>query len=399
MALVPRQRKNKIVYYVANKLPGAKTPTFERVGTDKREAERRDAAMKKEIKAGHYRGKSTGGKTMGAQMEIYLTTRATITADDDRGRFRIHVLGRAKWFTEKRLEDLEPDDVIQLADELKLSYVNHRGVRTTLEPRSHANIFKSLLGPFFRYCRRKKMMVCNVMEVPRGTWSGHSKRRKPYDGPTVIAMSTDERLAPHWRMMFTLLFYTGVRIGEACGLTFRDYDRGPKPLGCLTVCKQYNGAKMKTAHHVDDENTRKIPVHPVLAAAIDAWWAHGFEQVYCRKPTPQDFIVPRESGQNQTRHATYEWFQIALDRLSLATGEPTPMHATRNTFISLALRGGARREVLEIITHRGEKGEGGREKRSEIDPYINMGWAPLCEAVLCFQPQPPAKTVKMKRAS
>ncbi len=370
MAIVTRIRKAGPVHFVANKQ--GKRMIWERVGSDKREAERRDSAMKKEIAAGVYTGKPTGAKTVAAYAETWLASRTTRTVRDDRDRYRVHVLGRCEWFTKLKLEDVRPKHTIKLAKELKAPYLK-RGKLVTLAPRSHANIFKSLLRPMFRDALIDELLMRDVMNFPKGILCGISLPREPYDAADVTAMTTDERVAPHWRMFFSLLFYTGARVGEVAGLRFCDYDREPKPLGCLLVEKQYDGQPLKTSVLVG-QNARKVPVHPVLAAALDAWWATGFEQVYCRKPTATDFIVPRTTdGRNQSNHSAYESFQAALVRLGIKN---RTMHATRNTFISFTRRAGAWEEVVEKITH--------NAKGSVVDAYTMFTWEPLCRAVLSF---------------
>src|SRR5262249_27958459 len=55
------------------------------------------------------------------------------------------------------------------------------------------------------------------------------------------------------------------------------------------------------------EHARKVPVHPALASILDAWWLGGFEFTYCRKPTLDDFIVPRtRDGLPHTRSSAYK---------------------------------------------------------------------------------------------
>jgi integrase len=380
MAIVTRIRKSGPVYSVSNRIPGQKQPAREPVGSDRREAMRRDAAMKKEIKAGIYVGKPTGAKTVGAYAEGWLAERNTRSLRDDVGRFKNHVVKRCPWFVELKLEDVRVSHVIRLAKELALPYVNAKGKTRTLAPRAHANIFKSLLGPMFRDARMAELMVRNVCELPRGTLNGSSKRRKPYAGTTVAAMTTDARIDLDCRMFCALLFYTGTRVGEACGLRFSDYDTETQPLGALVVSKQYNGEALKTDTQVDGAQTRWIPVHPFLAAALDEWRRTGFEMVYCRKPTPVDFIVPRrsDSARCHSKSSAYEMFQAALARLGI---ENQTVHATRNTFITLCRRAGARSDVLEQVTH--------NAAGKVIDIYTDFDWQPLCDAVACFMTRLP----------
>ncbi len=97
----------------------------------------------------------------------------------------------------------------------------------------------------------------------------------------------------------------------------------------------------------------------------------GFEFHYCRKPTADDFIVPRtKDGRPHTRSSAYK---LWLRACALAGVENRSLHSTRHTFITLARRGGARAEVVERVTH--------NAAGSIVDHYTHWDWAPLCEAV------------------
>jgi hypothetical protein len=53
------------------------------------------------------------------------------------------------------------------------------------------------------------------------------------------------------------------------------------------------------------------------------------------------------------------------------------LHSSRHTFITMCRRGGARKDVLEKVTH--------NAKGDIVDAYTHWDWNPLCEAVLCLQ--------------
>jgi integrase len=391
MAVVPRKRKNGIVYFVANRCNGR--VQFERVGPDKREATRRDAAMKKEIAAGTYVGKPTGATTVGAFAAEWFANRRNRSVETEEAWWDNHVIGRAKWFTEMKMEDVRPAHVLRLITFLRKPYVSAanqtRGREVMLSEKSIFNII-GVLSTMFRDGRIAGLMTVNACELPRGTLNKRTKKRRPYSAEVVRMLTTDERILPAERMFLTLLFYTGTREGEACGLRWRDWDRKPEPLGSLLVEKQYEGALLKTEKDNLGEATRVVPVHPFLEAALDMWWREGFEHVYCRKPTPDDFVVPcrarHRSGApykerflaHHTRSSAYKLFRRTLAVVGV---ENQALHATRNTFISLARRAGARADVLERVTH--------NASGDVIDVYTDFDWAPLCEAVNCFMSAPP----------
>src|SRR5689334_1568428 len=95
------------------------------------------------------------------------------------------------------------------------------------------------------------------------------------------------------RVFLWLAFYTGMREGEICGRRWRDWVRDSLPLGALLCTSQYDDRPLK-GDDADSGDTRPrvIPVHRELAAVLDDWWNSGWEVVYGRTPTEDDFIYP-----------------------------------------------------------------------------------------------------------
>jgi integrase len=252
-----------------------------------------------------------------------------------------------------------------------------------LGEKSIFNIF-AVLARFFKSARIAGIMRGNPCELER-THKPTNKarsRRKPYSAGDVELLTTDQRIRPDARMWIALAFYTGMREGEVCGRRFKDYDRDPEPLGAMTVETQYDGEFLKTSTVVRGEKPRVIPVHPALAAALDAWWSEGFEFVFCRKPTPDDFIVPCRARKlrNHTRSSAYKMFITACKLVGI---EPHTLHATRNTFISLCRRARCDVAALERVTH--------NASGDVIDVYTDYDWEPLCDAVETFMTTPPTR--------
>ena len=109
------------------------------------------------------------------------------------------------------------------------------------------------------------------------------------------------------------------------------------------------------------------------------WWVSGFELVFLRKPTLDDFIVPCHARdlRNHTKSSAYKLFRRACALIGV---EAHSLHSTRHTFITVARRNRARMDVLEKITHNAEG--------KTIDTYTHWEWEPLCQAVLCFTVNP-----------
>lgn len=89
-----------------------------------------------------------------------------------------------------------------------------------------------------------------------------------------------------------------------------------------------------------------------------------------RKPTPSDLIVPSRTGRNRSQYQALHRFHRDLARLEFRKRR---QHDARRTFITLATEDGARKEMLEWITH---------GRRSDIvSLYNEPQWAHLCGEV------------------
>jgi hypothetical protein len=137
----------------------------------------------------------------------------------------------------------------------------------------------------------------------------------------------------------------------------------------MAIRDQYNGRPLKT------ERPRVVPVHPELGSVLAAWMADGFELYTGHRPEPDDFIVPNISRRAKVPCHTRSSYYKAFTRFAEAAGiRPRSLHATRHTFITLCRRGGARKDVLERVTH--------NASGDIVDRYTHFDWAPLCAAVL-----------------
>lgn len=169
------------------------------------------------------------------------------------------------------------------------------------------------------------------------------------------------------RVLNAIKLLTGARIGEAVGLRWRDLDHAAVPLKRLNIVRSY-------AQLTKTETPRRVPVHPVLNAILREWKQEGWQQLMGRAPTDDDLIVPSRRGRIRSRHQHRNKFLADLERLGM---RPRRVHDTRRTFITLAQVDGARRDVLEQITH--------AAKGDIIDLYTSLPWPTLCEAVRCLR--------------
>lgn len=368
MAIVARQHKSGIVYWVV--FTWEKKPVWERVGGEKREAERMNRRRLAEVRSGTYVPPSARRATTNRQyLRDWLKKRTNRSREDERRWIENYVLTRP-WFADESLMEIRPRHLMQLIAELKTTVSLATG--KTLAGKSISNIY-GVLRTAYRDATIAEMMPSDPCVLPHGMFARKARRRPaPYSADEAKALIRCEKLPPDERIWIALAFLTGMREGEVCGRRWKDWARDGDPLGAIEVHSQYDDQPLKTDDG-DADRPRMVPVHPDLAGALTWWWSVGFELVFCRKPTLEDFVVPHRKGKAHTKSTAYKMWR----RACVAAGvENRTLHSTRRTFISLARRGGARKDVVEKITH--------NAAGDIVDLYTTWDWAPLCEAVLAM---------------
>jgi integrase len=372
MALVPRKRKGDVVHYqIAVWWKGKRY--WEPAGADKREARRLEARRKREVKDGTYvpPAARSGGITVKAYAERFFAGRTNRNAGSERKQVERHALAAA-WFADMRMDDLEPPLFLQLVKELRAKTQLVGGVpKRVLGEKSIANIHGTI-RTMFADAHFNKIIPFNPCVLPRGTFKRKSKPRAPYTGAEVQAFLSDA-VSVNRRLFIWIAFYTGMREGEICGRRFRDWIRDASPLTALVCETQYNDQPLKGDEDEGEARPRVIPVHPKLQAMLEWWWAEGWEMVYCRRPTLNDWIAPNfyHSERNHTKSSGYKLWRKACEEAGVTNHS---LHSTRHTFITFARRGTPRTDAVEAITHN-SKGE-------MIDYYNHWQWGPLCEAMV-----------------
>lgn len=366
MGVFERQRRSGTVYYVSFVWNGRQVQ--ERAGTDKRQALQLERQRKREVRDGTYRAdKKSGSTTLANYIDGWLDARkarGVRTVADDETRLRMHVLPRLGC---KRLDNITRRDVLDLVESLR------SGGR--LAPKTVRNVFGTL-RTLFRDALIEELVAVDPCVLPRGALpsprelSSSSARRKPsvFSREEVRLLLTDRRVPADRRMLYALLFLTGTRHGEAVGRRWRDLDDAALPLGALTVATQYADEPLKT------KTPRVVPVHPLLAQLLTGWKHAGFKEFFLREPRPEDFIVPSRTGKCRASGTSHQGLQLDCAAIGIPGRR---VHDTRHTFISLARRDGARKDVLERITH--------NATGDIVDRYTTFDWAPLCEAVACLR--------------
>lgn len=368
MAVITRKRKNQTVYFVATYWK--RKQYVERIGTERREAERVDARNKKAVKAGTFVPPLSGGRaTVASFAADWLARRTNRSADQERYLIEDVAL-TAEWFAGLKLPAVTSQDVVRLFTEIKAT--RRWGNKVT------SNSF-SALKQMFRSAVFVEAIPSNPCDIPRSELKlsrKPDKQKLPYPRQDSRELLS-EKVAITRRVFVALALYTGMRCGEICGRRWRDWIRDAEPLTALHVHTQYDDRPLKG----DDDDTsreRKVPVHPELERILTWWWTEGWKLANRRTPRLDDFIVPssRSPEQCYTKSGAGKVWRAACKDAGVKN---LSLHATRHTFMTQARRCHQRTDIIESLTHNA----GGKM----VDHYNHWEWDPQCEvmAALSFE--------------
>lgn len=357
MAVVPRKRKSGIVYFVATRWRGR--VYFERVGAERREAERLSDRRKREVAAGTFQppaGRAPSA-TIASHAARWLELRRTRSAKLGNEAYLMgYVTSTA--LGAMALDEVRPRHVVALVNELS----------ARLAPKTVTSAI-SLLGVMYRDAVIAELVPASPVVLPRGLLRRTFKRTVPYDAREVECLLAVRGIHG---MLATLALYSGMRPGEIAGRRWRDWDQQARPLGGLLVATQYEDQPLK-GDDSDTDRPRMLPVHAALRAALEAWQLEGWSLTYGDGPPgPEDLILPsrRDPKHAYTRSGIY---QLWRETCRIAGVDGRELRATRNTFITFARRSSPRDDVIEEFTHNAV----GRM----IDRYNRFQWAPRCDVM------------------
>jgi integrase len=370
MAVVERKDSKGIVFYAVNEWNGRQKS--ERVGRNRRDAKRRDEAMKKEIADGTYQPpKERKSLEVGDVVTMFNGKRgnkAASTKANELALAKNHLEPRS-WLWSMPARDLRPFHCDKLIAELR-EVTKPDGSRQ-LSDRSIMDVI-GVLRRSFASAVRAELCDRQPVLIEPGTWNHVGKTREPYTAAETVVLTHHHQIPQHVRVLAALWLLAGLRQGEGCGLKWKRLDLETRPLACLTIAEQWRGEALKT------KRPRVVPVHPVLLHILREWAETGFEAYTGRKPTPDDYVVPELDGFGvwgcYGSHTSYWAFVKACE---VAGVRYRTLHSCRHTFVTLCRRGGARADVLERVSH--------NAAGAMIDRYTHFDWEPLCEAVLCLR--------------
>jgi integrase len=266
-----------------------------------------------------------------------------------------------------------PDDVSAFVVWLA-ARPSHRG--GTLAPRTIRNAYEVVRQGMTWATKCKRIPTNPCATAPDNLPAIDYKHREfralaVFTRTEAEALCFDERVPTDRRVVYAVLFLTGVRFGELAALRVRHWTEALEPLGRMLVANSIERAT-RTEKSTKTGIVREVPVHPTLAAILTEWLATGWREMLGRDPGADDLLIPSREGRPRSVRHAHRKLQDDLTRLGLRARR---VHDTRRTFVSLCRDDGARGEILRHVTH-------GPRKSDMMDVYGTQTWATYCTEVL-----------------
>ncbi|MDQ3223666.1 MAG: site-specific integrase, partial [Gemmatimonadota bacterium] len=281
---------------------------------------------------------------------------------NERTRIRKHVIPR---LGAMRLEDIEVRHIVALVRDLKAD---------ELAPRTIRHVVGDLSG-VMREAVIDKLVDRNPCELLRRSDLPPIKDADPrwrasalYTREEVEALLLDPRIALSRRIDYAVAALTGARSGERVALRWKHWDRDRKPLGCLTFEASFS-ENLKREKGTKTDVPRHVPVHPLLALLLGEWEREGWPADNGHAPGPEDLLLPY-NGTHRTHSVMWKGLQRDLVTLGLRARR---VHDFRRTTISLAMANGARRDIMQTLTH--------PSRKQAFDLYLTVPWEALCSEI------------------
>jgi integrase len=208
----------------------------------------------------------------------------------DTQRLRDHVL---PLLGSRRVRDISADDVLDV--------VRRTLAKKGMNPKSAKNAyaaFSDLLGDALA----RGLLALDPRQLPPDIWPEEPAEQPRFSADEARALMFDERLEPDQRFYNLLAFHSGLDSPAICQLRFGSW-----------------------------REQLATPTPPEIDSAVERWSNGGFESVFGRPPTPDDWLIPRRSDVSQplTEGAAFKAFRRACVALKIKTRSP---RAIRSTF-------------------------------------------------------------------
>ncbi len=263
---------------------------------------------------------------------------------------------------------------------------------TALPSRRGSTLGSSAVRSIYDVCQRalddaivEELLLTNPLRLgpvraqlpPKRFKNAKARKEGWFARDEVGRLLSDPRVEEDRRVLYALLFLTGMRPGESAALRFCDWDRAALPLTRLCVeraIKSVTGVEGPTKTGAEKE----APVHPALETILRAWFETGWARYMGRAPTATDYVVPsvrgRRKGQPRNESTLNRTFRDDCVAIGLRSRH---VYTARHTFITQTKKDGGDAALLRLITH--------APPSSAYEGYVRDQWEPLCAAVMKLQ--------------
>lgn len=158
----------------------------------------------------------------------------------------------------------------------------------------------------------------------------------------ILAVATPQR-----RLLFAVLAFTGMRVGDLQRLRQEDVDRCA---GWFHVVSR-PGAETKT------RQSRRIPIHPVLLKLLASYKCGNGPFFFCAEPSRKD----PAGGRHISDKKLNEDFQRIADKLGMPIGRESgyTLHALRRFFETFCINSAVPQRAVDVsMGHRGDNSMG-----------------------------------------
>ncbi len=303
-------------YYVIFKDPAGKQ---RKVGGFKlkKDAEAARKRIEAEVAEGTYGREEL---TFGAFYERWIASKHNLkpgTMVSYKSAFRLHVLPT---FTDEPLGEITPLDVQEWID----------GLADTMSPATVARCFR-----YFRACMKQAEAWDIIDRAPTAKINLPRKdnREPEFLGPDDILRLLDAAREPE-RSLFAVLAMSGMRLGEALALRWRDVDYEMRAIK-VTRSWSYHGG----FHEPKTEASRRaVPLMDALADNLRDYY-HGKGH-----PALEDLLFTDDGKKPLDPSNVRKRFLEALDAAGL---KHVTMHSLRHSYASIMLSYGASIKALQ----------------------------------------------------
>lgn len=271
-------------------------------------------------------------------------SRGLRSAVDDELRLRLHALPR---LGHQRLAAVRPRHIRDLLRELD----------GTLAPGSVRNVYGTLRAMFAEAVVDEHIDTnpCALPrhDLPKNKGDAAWRAAALFTPTEMLTLLQDPGIPLARRTLYRWLYFTGLRIGEALALRWEDIDPND-PLPRICVRRSYS-SRLKVFHPTKSGNERFVPMLAGLG----------------NKPAGLEGLVFGDDC-GRPQHAGKLLRQLHRDLVRHGLRRRR-MHDFRRTCVTEARQAGARKDVLQVVTH----GKGPHQ--TVMDVYTTFSWAMICQ--------------------